>query len=147
MQYTTGNTGRVIVMRLEEGEPIYASITDVVEKEGITHGMVWVIGGIQNGGIVVGPQDTHSRPPVPVVAHFTDAHEIMATGTLFPNSEGTASLHMHAAAGRGEKVVMGCPRKGADCWLVDEVVIMELTGVEAKRVKDEKSGFELLKVG
>lgn len=48
--------------------------------------------------------------------------------------------------GRDRDVIVGCPRVNADCWLVNEVVIMELVGVEAKRVLDEKSGFELLKV-
>ena len=146
MQYTTGNTGKIIVMRLEDGDPMYDSIIKAAEEERIQHGMVWVIGGIQNGGIVVGPEDNHSRPPVPMTATFTDAHEIMGVGTLFPNSDGKITLHMHAAMGRGNKVIVGCPRNGADCWLINEVVIMELTDVKAKRVMDEKSGFELLEV-
>ncbi len=126
---------------------MYDSIIKAAAEERIQHGMVWVIGGIQNGGIVVGPEDTHSRPPVPMATNFTDAHEIMGVGTLFPTNDGKITLHMHAAMGRADNVIVGCPRKGADCWLINEVVIMELTDVKAKRVKDERSGFELLEVG
>ncbi len=146
MQYTTGKTGRTIIMRLEDGDPIYASITNVCEQEHINHGVVWVIGGIQNGGIVVGPENGKQLPPIPMDKTFTDPYEILGVGTLLPNSDGKITLHMHAAMGRADDVIVGCPRKGADCWLINEVVVMELTDIQARRVKDNKIGFELLEV-
>jgi len=145
MKYTTGSVGRVVTIRFEEDDPIYESIATVAQQEKIECGVFWVIGGVKNGGVVVGPSDDR-MPPVPVVEHFKDPREIAGIGTIFPDESGTPSLHMHATIGKGEKVITGCPRKGLDCWLVTEAVIMEMTGVKAKRLKHERSGFSLLEV-
>lgn len=147
MNYTTGKPGRTIVIRLEDGEEIYPSIEAVARREKIGHAMVWLLGGITDAGIVVGPKDAAARPMESVVETIDAPHEILGVGTLFPNAEGAPVLHMHASMGRGQRVVTGCPRKGAHCWLVNEVVIQELLGVTACRAKDASTGFELLKVG
>lgn len=146
VNYTTGKTGKVIIVRLEDGEPIYKSIEKVAKTEQIKHAMVWVIGGMQNGKVVIGPEDENATPIQSMVTSFSNAHEIMGTGMLFPDKTDTVKLHMHAAIGHDKDIIVGCPRVNADCWLVNEIVIMEMVGVEAKRVMDEKSGFELLKI-
>jgi predicted DNA-binding protein with PD1-like motif len=51
---------------------------------------------------------------------------------------------MHAALGRAGRTMTGCLRKGVKTWLVGEAVLVEITGAEVRRVKDEKSGFALL---
>jgi hypothetical protein len=86
MDYEIGQTGRVVVMRLHDGDPIYSSIESVAEKERIGS----------------------------------------------------------AAIGKGEAVIAGCPRKGADCWLVDEVIMLEIIGTTARRSVSEQCGLELL---
>ena len=100
-----------------------------------------------HGGVVVGPEKDDERPPRIRVERFEDAREILGIGTLFLNEAGQPKLHLHAAIGKGSVALAGCPREGADCWLVDEVVILELAGVQARRVKDAKSGFDLLQCG
>jgi hypothetical protein len=35
-------------------------------------------------------------------------------------------------------------RPGVNTWLVGEVILYELTGVNAMRIQDKKSGFALL---
>jgi predicted DNA-binding protein with PD1-like motif len=77
---------------------------------------------------------------------FSDAREIVGFGTIFTNSKGEPRLHMHAAIGKGTAVIAGCPRKGADCWLVDEVIVLEIDGVSARRAVEAKSGLELLSI-
>ena len=144
MEYTTGAVGRCICIRLHEGDPVYASVQGVAEKEGVDAGVVFVIGGVKNGAVVVGPIDQDERPLRTMVEKFADAREIAGVGTLFRNEEGEAKLHMHAAIGKGTAPVAGCPRLGLDCWLVNEVIILELTGINAVRAK-EASGLELLK--
>jgi predicted DNA-binding protein with PD1-like motif len=150
MKYSKGSVGAVLVMRLEDGDPIYASIEEAARAEGINHAVVWIIGGMKNGQVVVGPQDRAPGATFPfqvMVESFADAREILGVGMLFPASDGQSRLHMHAGIGKGAEPLIGCPRLAADCWLVNEVVIMELRSVEARRVKDQQTGFELLSVG
>jgi len=146
MQYTTARTGKVLILRLEDGDPVYESIEKTAETEGISSGIVWCIGGVKNGKVVVGPKNDTAIPIEPMLETFTDAREIIGFGTLFKNSAGKVSLHLHAGIGKDTKTIVGCPRKGLDCWLITEVIIMELTDAAAKRVKNQSSGFELLEV-
>jgi len=39
---------------------------------------------------------------------------------------------------------VGCVRNGVKVWHVLEVIIFELTGTTASRIKDPLTGFELL---
>jgi uncharacterized protein len=145
MEYEIGKPGRVVVMRLHDGDPVYASIEDVAKKENIASAAVWIVGGIKNATVVTGPKKQDVFPLETIDRHFDDAREIVGFGTIFTTSEGgRPTLHMHAAIGKGEEVIAGCPRKGADCWLVDEVVMLELTGTRARRMRSEKCGLELL---
>ena len=145
MHYTTGSTARVFVIRFEEGDSIYGQIEMLCSKENVHAGIVWVVGGVKNGTFVVGPRDQLKRPLDPILESFTEAHEILGIGTIFQNEQGEPKLHMHAGAGKESHTVIGCPRKGLDCWLVTEAILMELNGVDAKRVQDG-TGLELLKI-
>ncbi len=145
MEYTTGSIGRTIVMRLHEDDHVYECIESVAQHEAISSGIVFIIGGVKNGGVVVGPTEQNERPLNPLVERFEDAREIAGIGTLFKNKEGIPKLHMHASIGKGRAPLVGCPRKGLDCWLVSEIIIIEMTGINAGRVP-ESSGLELLKV-
>jgi predicted DNA-binding protein with PD1-like motif len=146
MEYEIGKAGRILVMRLSDGDPIYASIENAAQKEHIQSAAVWLVGGIKNAGVVVGPKVQDEFPLQVMEERFSDAREIVGVGTLFTNSKGEPKLHMHAAIGKGDKVVAGCPRKGADCWLVDEVIVMEITGIAGRRVAEAKCGLELLSI-
>jgi predicted DNA-binding protein with PD1-like motif len=146
MNYSTGNVGRIVTIRFGDGDSIYEGIETVAEKERIASAVVWLIGGVKNGGVVVGPSDD-AMPPVPMVERFSDPREIAGIGTLFPDDNNRPSLHLHASIGKGKSPLTGCPRKGLDCWLITEAVIMELTGVKARRSRDAKSGLSLLEIG
>jgi len=146
MEYTTGAVGRCVCIRLHEDDKVYNSIQEVAEKEGIGAAVVFVIGGIKNGAVVVGPVDQDERPLNTIVKKFEDAREIAGVGTLFKNEEGKVKLHMHASIGKDAESIVGCPRLGLDCWLVNEVIILELLGLNAVRAKEGVgTGLELLK--
>jgi|WetSurMetagenome_2_1015567.scaffolds.fasta_scaffold00110_39 uncharacterized protein len=147
MEYEVGGPGRVVVIRLNDGDPIYASIETVAAQERISSAAVWLVGGVKNGGVVAGPKTADKFPLEVIEKRFADAREIVGVGTIFANAAGLPRLHLHASIGKGDEVVTGCPRKGADCWLVGEVVLMEITGASARRVVEEKSGLELLGIG
>jgi predicted DNA-binding protein with PD1-like motif len=67
-------------------------------------------------------------------------------GTLFPDTSGRPTLHLHAAFGRDDRVTAGCIRLGVATWVIGEVVIIELTGSAALRRVDPLTGFELLEI-
>lgn len=145
MEYTTGTVGKCICLRLHENDPVYNSIESVATAESIEAGVVFVIGAVKNGAVVVGPIDQNERPLRSIIERFTDAKEIAGIGTLFKNEAGEMKLHMHAAIGHGKEIIVGCPRVALDCWLINEIIILELKGLNAVRAK-EASGLELLKL-
>ena len=140
--------GRTYIIRLEDGEILHEEIEGFARKNNISAATLSVIGGADNGSILIsGPK--HGRPPAeeqvePMELILQEAHEITGTGTLFPDTRGNPSLHMHISAGRGEKTITGCVRKGVRVWTVMEVILTELSSPESRRVFDEKTGFELL---
>ncbi len=144
MKATEGKLGRVFVVRLEDGDKIPASIEHFAEEKGITAGQVILIGGIGGGQVVAGPRYSDKMPPDPMLLPVDGAHEVVGVGILVPGEDGKPMLHIHAALGRAGKTLTGCLRPGVDTWLVGEAVIYEITGVKARRAKDQKSGFELL---
>ncbi len=144
MEYTQGSMGRIFLARLEEGEELYPRIEELASRENIKAGLVLCLGGLRSANVVTGPED----PDGPVVAHvesFKDAREYVGVGTIFWTETGP-SLHLHAGIGRGKQALVGCPREGATVFLVNEVTIIEITGIESGRVLDPSTGFHLLKL-
>ena len=144
MRYTQGNLGRVFVAKLDDGEAIYDSVLEIANREGISSAAVMAVGGIRRGKVVTGPEDPNSEV-VPIVSEFDDARELVGFGTIFP-LDGKPSLHMHAGIGNHEQVMIGCPRIAADVYLVLEVVIIELLGIEATREFDPKWAVHVLAI-
>ena len=145
MKYSEGKTGRVFVIKLEDGDRLPVIIENFAAEHNIWRAACMMVGGIDDGGtIVVGPEDGNHRPPIPIHFRLSGAHEVAAVGTLFPNEEGRPILHMHAALGREGRTHTGCIRPGVEAWLVTEVIILEIVENNACRRRDEQSGFELL---
>jgi len=116
------------------------------EEKGISVGHVILVGGIGDGKVVVGPRHSEERPPQPMYLPVNGAHEVVGVGVLAPSEDGKPILHIHAALGRSGKTISGCLRPGVTTWLVGEVILYEITGVDAVRVRDKESGFALLEV-
>jgi len=145
MKYETGKIGRVIVVRLEDGEIIHEQIERIARDEGIRCATVSGLGGIDVGSrLVVGPREPRNLPPEPQEIVLDNVYEATGNGTIAPGENGQPVLHMHLACGRMNSVVAGCIRRGVRVWHVFEVVITELEGVKARRVRDQVTGFELL---
>jgi len=144
MEYSCGKIGRVIVARGFEGEDVYGQIEGLARKENIASAAVFVVGGLRSAKVVVGPKNAHG-PIEPVFRQFDDAREIAGVGTIFCDADGP-KLHLHAAIGRGDEVIAGCPRGGATVFCVLEVIILEILGVDAARRVDPELGLELLRI-
>lgn len=144
MKVAEGRIGRVFVLRLEDGDRLPDCIEDFATERGVAQGFCALVGGVGSGRIVVGPEDTVTMPPVPMLTELLGAHEAAAVGTLFPDETGRPSLHMHATFGRGDTVKTGCIRPGIDIWTIGEFVLIELIGLDLVRKRDAATGFELL---
>jgi len=144
MKSCEGQLGRVFVIRLEDEDVLPECIEQFAESNGVSVGHVILVGGIGNGQVVVGPRHSHEMPPQPMLLPVDGAHEVAGVGVLAPDEEGRPVLHMHAALGRSGQTITGCLRPGVTTWLVGEVILYEILGVKATRVKDNKSGFALM---
>lgn len=147
MKYSTAELGRVLVIRLEDGDIMHECIEEAARAEGVARAAVILLGGAGSGSrIVVGPEDGAARPVVPLERILHDVHEVAGVGTIFPDESGRPVLHLHAAFGRDDQVTAGCIRTGVKTWVVGEAVMIELTGTDAARRVDPASAFELLEV-
>jgi predicted DNA-binding protein with PD1-like motif len=145
MEYAVGRCGRVIAARLFEGEQLYESIESIAEKEKIKSAAVLITGGIRKADVVVGPKI--EKPKIePNFLNFTGPGEVLGVGTIYCDQEDKPKLHLHAGLGRGNTHIVGCPRGGASIFLILEVTIIEITGIDAKREIDSASGFKLLRI-
>jgi predicted DNA-binding protein with PD1-like motif len=146
MQAAEGRLGRVFILRLEDGDVVPGCIDAFARENDIRTASVFLIGGIGKGQIVVGPRDSHKMPPEPVLLPLDGAHEILGIGFIAPDRNGLPGMHMHASLGRTGQTKTGCVRPGIDIWHIGEVVIYEILGVNAMRLPDEATGFDLLDV-
>ncbi|WP_022664209.1 PPC domain-containing DNA-binding protein [Desulfospira joergensenii] len=145
MRYSQARPGRVFVLRLEQGETVHETIETFVREKGIQTASVIALGGADRESVLVaGPEKGDQRPIITQLQVLDDVHEIMGTGTIFPDEEGSPILHMHMACGRGPDVRVGCIRNGVKVWLYMEVVIQELVDSSGIRKMDQDSGFKLL---
>lgn len=145
MEYTQGTLGRVFVARLHDGDSIYDAVESIAEREGLQGAAVMAVGGMRRARVVTGPVDPAATKIVPHFEEFDDAREIVGFGTLF-RQDGKPALHFHAAIGRGDTALVGCPRGGMSVYLIQEVVILELVGIDAARELDPLYGVHLLKL-
>ncbi len=147
MKASEGRIGRVFVIRLEDGDMLPDCIEQFAAEQKIAIAQATLLGGIGGGQAVVGPRDSDSRPPEPMLLPIDGAHEVVGLGVVAPDVEGRPILHMHAAMGRSGATLTGCVRPGVRTWLVGEVVLQEIVGAEARRILDPQSGFALLQPG
>lgn len=145
MKYSEAKQGRVFVIRLEDGDILHESIEKFAKEKSIKAASLTVLGGADTGSkLVVGPKEGRVSPVVPQECILNDVHEIVGSGTIFPDKNDNPVLHMHIACGRNTDSITGCIRRGVRVWHVMEVILTELVDTNAKRIIDENTGFELL---
>lgn len=145
MKYSQGTIGRVFVLRLEDGELLNDTLEMFALEHGVERGIAFYLGGSADGShLVVGPDATRDDAVIPLVHTLVGARETFAVGTLFPDEAGRPSAHMHAACGREGEATVGCARAGLQTWLVGELVLLEILGMDARREVDAATGFDLL---
>jgi predicted DNA-binding protein with PD1-like motif len=144
MKYKVGRPGRVVVARFEDGEDVLDSIIAIAKNENIRSAIFHLVGGIKKGSVVVGPED-EDMPPKPLWREILESHEAVGAGTIFWQGD-EPKVHFHGAFGKKDMVRVGCLRGASETFLVLEVVIVEIEGIDAKREVDQVSGLALLKL-
>jgi predicted DNA-binding protein with PD1-like motif len=144
MHYQVGKTGRVIVARFEDREDVLANLAEIVKKEKIRAAAFYLVGGMREARIVVGPEKD-VMPPVPVWRELGESHEVTGFGTIFYQGD-EPKVHFHGAFGKKDMVKVGCMREKTETFLVLEAVIIEMEGIDAVRELDPVSGLTLLKL-
>ncbi|MBC7354832.1 MAG: DNA-binding protein with PD1-like protein DNA-binding motif-like protein [Desulfomicrobiaceae bacterium] len=145
MQYAVGHVGRVLVARFEDHDDILAGLTDIARRENIRAAVIHLVGGVRQGGVVVGPQDDAQMPPEPIWRQVTESHECVGTGTIFWDN-GEPKVHLHMALGKKDTVTVGCLRKDSATFVVLEAILLEIVGTPARRELDPATGLALLRV-
>lgn len=109
MKYQVGNIGKTIIVRFEDGDDILGGLAGIVKAEEIRAAVFYLVGGIREGRIVVGPE-TDDLPPKPVWREIGESHESLGIGTIFPHN-GEPRIHFHGAYGKHDTSKVGCLRE------------------------------------
>ncbi|RJP84079.1 MAG: DNA-binding protein [Desulfobacteraceae bacterium] len=150
MKYCQAAQGRTFILRLEDGDVVHETIEAFARAQSIQSAALIILGGADTGSrLVTGPEKGRPKQDqtekiIPMTHTLDDVHEVSGTGTLFPDAAGNPVLHMHMSCGRNGHTVTGCVRTGVKVWHVMEVVLFELIGNDARRLRDSSTGFDLL---
>ena len=136
MQYTEGQLGRVFVVRIDDGEDMLISLHQFIKDKSIQAGSIVFLGALMNGRMVTGPEEP-VIPPVPHFVMFEGGWEVFGVGTIYPGEAGP-HIHYHASVGRSGHALTGCLREKAITYLIIEAVILEFTGLSARRDYDKR---------
>ena len=145
MKYQVGEIGKVVLAHFEDGDEIISNLVAIVRRERIKGGVFYLLGGITGGRIVVGPMNDDVRPPEPTWREIIDSHETLAIGTVFWQGD-EPRIHIHGTYGKFDSVKTGCLRDEAKTFLVLEVVMLELKGINAVREIDPDIHMALLRL-
>jgi predicted DNA-binding protein with PD1-like motif len=145
MQYAQGQVGRVFVVRIDNGEDFLESMRRFIADKEIQCGSITFLGALMSGRMVTGPEEP-VIPPVPHFVLFEGGWEVFGVGTIYPG-EGGPHIHYHASVGRAGHALTGCLREKATTYLIVEAIIIEFTGLIARREFDDRTQTTLPVLG
>ncbi|AKB86219.1 PPC domain-containing DNA-binding protein [Methanococcoides methylutens] len=139
MEYSKGNIGRVFTVRIDTGEDLLEELEGLAEKEDIVSAFFMLLGAVRKANLVVGPKE-NVIPPETMWVNYSDPYEVIGIGNIF-QEEGKPKIHLHTAAGRGDDTNIGCLRGESEAFMVLEIFIMEISGMNAERSFNAARGF------
>jgi len=128
MQYQIGKSGRIVIVRFQDGEDVLEGIGELCRTEDIRAACFNIVGGMKSGRFVVGPE-TEEMPPTPVWRELKESHEAMGFGTIFWDKE-QPKVHFHGAYGKHDSVKAGCMREQVPPRHLPAVALIFENGVE-----------------
>jgi uncharacterized protein len=142
MEFREARLGRLFLLKFSHGEDLLQGISQFAVTHNIRAAWMQFLGALKQGKLVSGPKEPE-LPPAPVWQEFSRAWELIGVGNLF--WEGDAPrLHVHGALGKGDATLMGCLRQETEIYLVAEVLLLEITGLDVCRRLDPKLGVSML---
>lgn len=142
MDYRTGSIGRVLTIRFDHGDDLLEGLQEIILKEKIKSGWFQILGGVRQAGVVTGPKQP-VMPPEPVWRDVDEAREVLGSGSVHMDGP-EPRIHLHAAMGHHGDTLTACIRKKTKVYLILEVILFELEGIEASRPWYEEGGFNRL---
>ncbi len=142
MDYRTGSIGRVLTIRFDHDDDFLEGLKEIVLKENIESGWFQILGAVRHADVVIGPEEP-VMPPTPVWTNVDEAREVIGTGSVYMDGD-EPKLHLHAAMGFHGDTLTACVRKNTKVYLILEVLLFELEGIDAGRPWYEKGGFNRL---
>ena len=142
MEYRAGTIKRVFAVRFDEGEDFLGGLRQLIIKENIRNGWFHILGGLREADVVTGPKEP-VMPPEPIWKNMQGARETLGTGSIFWDDT-EPKIHLHAAMGHHGDTLTACVRKGTKVYLVLEVYIIEIDGIDASRPWFPEGGFNQL---
>ncbi|MBI4777448.1 DUF296 domain-containing protein [Candidatus Desantisbacteria bacterium] len=143
MQYQEGKIGRVFAIKFDHNDDLLLNLKELIINENVPAGMVFFLGALEEGKLVVGPEKT-CVPPIPIWTSFADGREVFGIGTIFWDKD-APNIHIHFSAGRGKEILMGCLRKEGKVYLVIEAFLIEVTDINAQKQYFDELGISMLK--
>jgi hypothetical protein len=145
MQYSEGRMGRIFVLRVDHGEDLIDELRQFLTGQQISHAIIHFLGALSQGKVVTGPESL-VLPPDPHFEHFQGGWEVFGIATVYPGETGP-QIHLHGTVGRGREALTGCLRDEAGAYIIVEAVIMEITGLKARKHQDDRTGLSLPDLG
>ena len=133
-------------MRFDDGDDFLEEMLRLIKNENIRFGWFHVIGGLRQADVVTGPKEP-VMPPEPVWCEIEGARETLGTGSIAWDEKDEPKIHLHAALGHHGDTLTACVRKGTKVYLILEVYIIEVTGVDISRPWFAEGGFNRLTFG
>ena len=128
--------GEDIVVRLEVGEEVIASLSDIAEREGVTFAEVSGIGAADEFDVSV--YDVKAK------VYFDNTFITSLSGTV-TEMNGAPYVHIHAAACRRDGTAVGGHLKRAVISATCELVLHTVYG-RVPRFYDERTGLNLMEL-
>lgn len=77
MKYSEARTGRIFVIRLEDGDILHEQIEAFAEEHGIARASLIAVGAADKGSrLVVGPEESRVSPPKPMTLELRAARTL-----------------------------------------------------------------------
>lgn len=142
MDYRCGSIAKVLTIRFDHGDNFLEGLKEIVVKEKIRSGWFQILGAVRHADVVIGPEEP-VMPPIPIWANVDEAREAIGTGSVYMDGE-EPIIHLHAALGYHGETLTACVRKNSEVYLILEVLLFEITGIDASRPWWEEGGFNRL---
>ena len=133
--------GEDIVVRLEVGEEVVASLAEIAEREGVTFASVSGIGAADD--IAVSVYDVKAKKYFD--NEFREPMEITSILGTVSEMDGEPYIHIHLTAGRADGTVIGGHLKRAVISATCELVLHTVYG-RVPRFYDERTGLNLMEL-